>query len=89
MAEYVLNLWHMAGWEDEVKGDGFLARTLLDTPMLFFRKEAGDGYVALVDRCPHRFAPLSKGKREGNAVVCGYHGLTFDEAGQCVTPSPT
>ena len=84
MAEYIRNSWHMAGWEEEVKGDGFLARTLLDTPMLFFRREAQDGYVALVDRCPHRFAPLSKGKREENAVVCGYHGLTFDADGKCV-----
>jgi phenylpropionate dioxygenase-like ring-hydroxylating dioxygenase large terminal subunit len=84
MAEYVTNLWYMAAWENEIEGDGFLARTFLDTPMVFFRKENGDGYVALTDRCPHRFAPLSRGKRDGDEVVCGYHGLRFDVSGKCV-----
>jgi phenylpropionate dioxygenase-like ring-hydroxylating dioxygenase large terminal subunit len=84
MSDYVRNLWHMAGWEQEIQGEGFLVRTLLDTPMLFFRKQGGDGYAALEDRCPHRFAPLSLGKRERDAVICGYHGLTFDSNGQCI-----
>jgi phenylpropionate dioxygenase-like ring-hydroxylating dioxygenase large terminal subunit len=84
VTEHVRNLWYMAGWEQEVLDDGFLARILLDTPMVFFRKEKGDGYVGLVDRCPHRFAPLSLGKREGDNVICGYHGLTFDESGKCI-----
>ena len=34
--------------------------------------------VALEDRCPHRLLPLSKGKRVGDDVQCGYHGMTFD-----------
>jgi phenylpropionate dioxygenase-like ring-hydroxylating dioxygenase large terminal subunit len=84
MAEDIRNLWYMAGWEEEIAGAGFLTRTLLGTPMVFFRKADGAGYVALADRCPHRFAPLSRGKREGDNVVCGYHGLTFDPQGKCV-----
>jgi phenylpropionate dioxygenase-like ring-hydroxylating dioxygenase large terminal subunit len=84
MDDYPKNLWYMAGWEEEITGGDFLVRTLLDTPMVFFRKEKGDGYVAFVDRCPHRFAPLSKGRRERDALICGYHGLTFDESGACV-----
>ncbi|WP_298676474.1 Rieske 2Fe-2S domain-containing protein [uncultured Lentibacter sp.] len=28
--------------------------------------------------------PLSKGRRKGDTVECGYHGLTFDCAGKCV-----
>jgi vanillate O-demethylase monooxygenase subunit len=44
-----------------------------------------DGKVAaLVDRCPHRFAPLSLGTREGDAIQCAYHGLTFNQEGQCI-----
>jgi phenylpropionate dioxygenase-like ring-hydroxylating dioxygenase large terminal subunit len=84
MAEDIRNLWYMAGWEEEIVGAGFLTRTVLGTPMAFFRKAGGDGYVAFADRCPHRFAPLSRGKREGDNVVCGYHGLTFDPQGKCV-----
>lgn len=84
MSEYVTNLWYMAGWEDEIEGNSFLSRTLLGTPMVFYRKENEEGYVAFVDRCPHRFAPLSRGNRDGNNIVCAYHGLRFDESGKCV-----
>ena len=84
MADMIRNLWYMAGWEEEIVGAGFLTRTLLGKPMVFFRKADGDGYVAFADRCPHRFAPLSRGKREGDNVVCGYHGLAFDSRGRCV-----
>lgn len=84
MAEDIRNLWYMAGWEEEIVGTGFLTRTLLGTPMVFFRTADCDGYVAFADRCPHRFAPLSRGKRAGDNVVCGYHGLTFDPHGKCV-----
>ena len=40
--------------------------------------------VALEDRCCHRQAPLSKGRKEGDCVRCGYHGLKFDADGVCV-----
>lgn len=84
MEAYVRNVWYMAGWESEV-GDGkLLTRTLLDAPRLLYRKADHSGYVMMDDRCPHRFAPLSRGRREGDRIVCGYHGLTFDEAGKCV-----
>src|SRR5262249_52134625 len=32
----------------------------------------------------HRKLPLSMGRRRGDHLVCGYHGLTFDHAGNCV-----
>ena len=40
--------------------------------------------VALEDRCCHRAAPLSKGRREGDCVRCGYHGLKFNPEGACI-----
>ena len=42
------------------------------------------GYVMLSDRCPHRFAPLSLGKRQADDVVCRYHGLVFAPNGSCI-----
>lgn len=48
-----------------------------------FRNESGE-VIALDDACPHRKLPLSKGCIKGDTVECGYHGLTFDSAGQCV-----
>lgn len=82
IAPFLKNAWYMAAWAHEVD-DGLLPRRLLDMPVLLFRK--ADGSVcALLDRCPHRFAPLSMGSRDGDTVRCAYHGLAFDGAGQCV-----
>ena len=44
--------------------------------------------AALKDRCCHRTAKLSKGFVEGDHIVCGYHGLTFDTSGTCIA-APT
>lgn len=35
-------------------------------------------FLACKDRCTHMGAPLSDGRVVGNAVVCGWHGWTFD-----------
>jgi vanillate O-demethylase monooxygenase subunit len=74
----------VAAWEEEIEGTAFLARTLLDESKLIYRREDGSGYAMVSDRCPHRFAPLHKGRREGDTVICPYHGLGFDASGACV-----
>ncbi len=51
--------------------------------VVLFRASTGV-LCALEDRCPHRLLPLSKGKRIGDTIQCGYHGMTFDGAGTCV-----
>ena len=82
MTNYPRNCWWVAAFSDEV-GRDLLGRWLLDTPVLLYRRE--DGSVAAIeDRCPHRGAPLSLGCLKGDAVQCGYHGFTFDSAGQCI-----
>ncbi|MBO9604103.1 MAG: aromatic ring-hydroxylating dioxygenase subunit alpha [Novosphingobium sp.] len=83
MGLYLKNCWYVAAFTDEVTRTP-LARKLLDIPMVFYRKEDGTP-VALVDRCPHRFAPLSIGRLVGDDIECGYHGLRFDCAGKCVS----
>ncbi|MDF8335916.1 Rieske 2Fe-2S domain-containing protein [Novosphingobium cyanobacteriorum] len=79
---WLRNAWYMAGWADEV-GEFGLTRKIIDQPVFVFRKQDGS-LGALLDRCPHRFAPLSKGERDGDNVVCGYHGLAFSPEGKCV-----
>jgi len=74
--------WYMAAWSDELR-EGMLGRRLFDQPFVFFRKQYGE-VVALTDRCPHRFAPLSMGERQGDMIQCPYHGLTFNGEGECV-----
>jgi vanillate O-demethylase monooxygenase subunit len=81
--KYLRNAWYVAAWSLEVKPDRLLARTVLGEPLVFFRN-AGGTVVALLDRCPHRFAALSKGKLQAGVLECGYHGLTFNGAGACV-----
>src|SRR5258706_2047160 len=40
--------------------------------------------AALLDRCCHRTAKLSKGYTDAGNIVCGYHGWTYDGSGACV-----
>ena len=58
---YLRNAWYVAAWSNEVQPGRTLARTLLDEPVVIYRDAEGRA-AALVDRCPHRFAPLSMGR---------------------------
>jgi phenylpropionate dioxygenase-like ring-hydroxylating dioxygenase large terminal subunit len=40
--------------------------------------------VAFADRCPHRMAPISAGRRVDATLECGYHGWRFDRTGRAV-----
>lgn len=80
---WLRNCWYLAGWADELPPQGSLTRTILDQPLLMFRDADGIARI-LLDRCPHRFAPLSAGRLDAGVVTCGYHGLAFDGSGACV-----
>jgi phenylpropionate dioxygenase-like ring-hydroxylating dioxygenase large terminal subunit len=79
---YLRNTWYAAAWATEVDSDRPFARTILDEPLVFFRDASGKP-TALADRCPHRFAPLSKGKLNNDTLQCPYHGLRFAADGRC------
>lgn len=78
----VRNAWYVAARSSEL-GQTLLARTLLDTRIVLYRKRDG-ALIAMHDRCPHRSFPLSKGRLEEDRIVCGYHGLVYDSFGKCV-----
>ncbi len=79
---FVNSAWYAAGFSDEI-GAGLLGRVICGEPVVLYR--SGDGTpVVLEDLCCHRMLPLSKGRREGDCVRCGYHGLRFDPRGICV-----
>ena len=59
-----------------------LARQICGEHLVLYRLADGTP-VALHDRCSHRGYPLSASARVGDAVQCGYHGLTFDPDGRC------
>ncbi|GAA5164858.1 aromatic ring-hydroxylating dioxygenase subunit alpha [Viridibacterium curvum] len=57
--------------------------TLLGEDIVIWKKTDGTPAAAR-DRCCHRTAKLSKGYVEGDNIVCGYHGWTYDCSGACV-----
>ena len=79
---YPRNQWWVIATRGEITREP-LQRWVLDLPVVLYRREDGSP-VALDDRCPHRWAPLSKGWLEGDNLVCGYHGLRFAPEGQCI-----
>ena len=76
------NQWYIAAWSSEV-GREPMERWLLNEPVALYRKEDGTA-VALEGRCPHRHFPLGKSRLVGDAIECGYHGMTFDAQGKCI-----
>lgn len=79
---WLKNAWQVAAFADEL-GEKLLPRRLLNQSVVLYRTEAGEA-VAMEDRCPHRLVPLSLGRRvDGDAIECGYHGMRFDQTGQC------
>ena len=85
-SEYLENAWYVAAQSEKITNE-LRALKILDEDLVFYRDSKG-GVVALEDACPHRKMPLSMGKRVGDAIQCGYHGLTFDACGQCIN-APT
>jgi len=78
---YPRNTWWVAAVSGEVTREP-LQRTMLDRPIVLYRTESGEA-VALDDRCPHRWAPLSAGKLFGDDIECPYHGIRFGPDGNC------
>ena len=83
---YPRNMWWVAARGDEIT-EKPIARWILEQPIVLYRLSDGTP-AALYDRCPHRWAPLSEGHVEGNKLICPYHGMEFDTAGNC-TKAPT
>ncbi|HET7757147.1 MAG TPA: aromatic ring-hydroxylating dioxygenase subunit alpha [Steroidobacteraceae bacterium] len=80
---FLKNCWYVAAWDYELIDGKLLARTLLNEHVLLYRGDSGE-VTALNNRCPHRGALLSEGRREGDSVRCMYHGLKYDHTGKCV-----
>ena len=80
---FLKNIWYVAAWSHELGAAEPLGVTIIGEPIALFRRTDGT-VVAFEDRCPHRQAPLSLGRIEGDALRCMYHGLRFDCDGVCV-----
>ena len=79
--ERLAHHWFVVATSEEL-GEKPLSRALLGTPLALFRSQGAP--AVLLDRCPHRNAPLSVGKTVDGTIQCPYHGWRFDESGSCV-----
>jgi len=79
----VRNAWYVACWDYTLAETGMFATTIANEPIVIYRGETGR-LIALEDRCCHRAAPLSLGRREGDDLRCMYHGLKFAPDGKCI-----
>ncbi|HTO08933.1 MAG TPA: aromatic ring-hydroxylating dioxygenase subunit alpha [Myxococcota bacterium] len=80
---FVRNLWYVAAWSHDVPAGKPVGVEVLGEPLVLYRRGDG-GLTAFDDRCPHRLAPLSLGRVEGDDLRCMYHGLRFAPDGRCV-----
>jgi len=80
---WLRNCWYVAAWSSELSAEAIIARNVIDQALVLYRKDDGT-VVAMEDRCCHRLAPLSKGRREGDDLRCMYHGLKFAPDGRCI-----
>lgn len=78
---FLRNCWYAAAYPHEI-GDKPMHRQLLGDHVALYRLSDGRP-VALEDRCPHRFAPLSMGVVVQDQIQCPYHGLRFGADGAC------
>jgi phenylpropionate dioxygenase-like ring-hydroxylating dioxygenase large terminal subunit len=81
-APWIREHWYIACEAKRLKRDRPLSVVIGEVPLVLFRDEFNRA-VALEDRCPHRSAPLSRGKICGGLIECCYHGWRFDAAGRC------
>jgi phenylpropionate dioxygenase-like ring-hydroxylating dioxygenase large terminal subunit len=80
---FIRNAWYVVAWDFEVLPDNILERTVLGESVIIYRTSDGTP-VVMENRCCHRAAPLSLGRKEGDCIRCMYHGLRFDPSGACV-----
>jgi len=72
--------WHPVALSHEV-AEAPAPIKLLGEKLVLFR--VMDTLVCLRDLCVHRGTPLSLGWVEGERIVCGYHGWSYDAEGIC------
>ncbi|MDT5207817.1 MAG: hypothetical protein QOF67_232 [Mycobacterium sp.] len=83
---YPKKCWYVAATCDEIT-EAPLGRRLLGKDVVLWRGASGQ-VNAFENRCAHRAFPLSHSRVDGDRLVCGYHGCTYDTEGKCVyTPT--
>ncbi len=80
---FIRDTWYVVAEPAEIQAGKLLARTVLNEKIVLYRTQFGR-VVAFSDVCPHRYAPLSAGRIEGESIRCPYHGSLYDSTGRCL-----
>ncbi|HXW37080.1 MAG TPA: aromatic ring-hydroxylating dioxygenase subunit alpha [Nitrososphaerales archaeon] len=79
----LVNDWHAVASSTDVPEGSLLGVRLLDEYLVVWRMHGR--LMAWQDLCVHRGTRLSLGAIEGENLVCGYHGWTYNTEGDCVS----
>jgi nitrite reductase/ring-hydroxylating ferredoxin subunit len=80
--------------EEELEGGKLVGVELEGEAVVISRSEASGEVCAIAATCSHLGGPLDQGDREGDTVVCPWHGSRFDlcsgevRGGPAVYPQP-
>lgn len=77
----IKNQWYAIYPSKKIKKGQVLSLRRLSLDLVLFRNQKGQ-LGAVMDRCSHRGAALSKGKVKGDCLQCPFHGLEFSIHGQ-------
>lgn len=78
-------IWHPATSAVALRPGKPLKVAWSRTTIVLYRKADGQP-VAMDNRCPHRWAPLSDGRIQGDNIICPLHGFAFCPRGHLVDP---
>jgi len=81
--QYVANSWYVASWSEDLAIGAPMAVQILGEPIVLWRSPSQQ-VSALIDRCPHRLAPLSLGRCKGDNLRCMYHGFLLNSEGRTI-----
>ena len=81
MGEVLRRYWHPVGVSEWVTQKPQRLK-LLGEELVVYRGASGTALMQL--RCAHRSLALDKGRVEGDAIRCPYHGWLYDRSGQCL-----
>lgn len=87
MSSFVQDIWYFAAVSGDIKTGALIRRVIAGEPITLGRKRDGSVF-ALRDICPHRAAPLSKGRIVDDVVECPYHGWKFGTSDGTCTAIP-
>ncbi|MFB2919495.1 Rieske 2Fe-2S domain-containing protein [Aerosakkonema funiforme] len=77
------NDWYVVATVTELLSQQMVRKHLLGEDLVIWCN-GGDRFMAWSNYCPHRGVRLSMGQISGESLVCPYHGLVFNCAGECV-----